>query len=84
MKDVQKAARRRHIESLTDELLKLDALILRAKKYVNEKKLREFTREEVELMRERASKRSTRFAREVLKPLDFDLKRREHDKRKKV
>jgi hypothetical protein len=75
--------RRRFLDSLTDELTKLDHLIDRAKKYVRESGLRELTQKEVETMRARASKRSERFEREIVKPLDSDLKRREHEKRKR-
>lgn len=80
----RRSGRAEFVASLTAELVKLDSLIDRAKKYVRDAGLRELTQNEVETMRTRASKRSERFEREIVKPLAGDLKRREHDRRKKV
>lgn len=79
----QKSARENYLRALTDEMTKLDHLIDRAKKYVSDPRLRGLERGHVELMHARASKRAERFEREIVKPLAADLKRREHDKRKR-
>lgn len=80
----RRRGRAEFVASLTAELVKLDSLIDRAKKYVRDTGLRDLTLKEVETMRARASKRSERFEREIVKPLDGDLKRRAHDKRRRL
>jgi hypothetical protein len=78
----KKAARVAFITEFSKELRAFGGLILKAREYVKASGLREFTREEVELMLKRATDRATEFDVNVLKPLRADLKRREQERRK--